>query len=87
MYLEIEAALHRFTAAEDGAVSVEYVVLTAAIIGLSLAFVGHVRNGSEAIAEVIEEAVEETDMAGMCPSGCAEAGGGGGSGTQEAPPP
>jgi len=43
-----------FNADEDGAVTVDWVVLTAAIVGLGIAVLGSVRGGATDMAENIE---------------------------------
>ncbi|MCK0142386.1 hypothetical protein [Aliiroseovarius sp. F20344] len=46
-----------FKADEDGAVTVDWVVLTAAIVGLGLAVMLSVRGGTEGLATKISEAL------------------------------
>ena len=43
-----------FHADEDGAVTVDWVVLTAAIVGLGIAVLGSVRTGATTMADNIE---------------------------------
>ncbi len=43
-----------FRADEDGAVTVDWVVLTAAIVGLGIAVLGSVRSGATILADRIE---------------------------------
>ncbi|MCC5973574.1 MAG: hypothetical protein JJT81_05935 [Rubellimicrobium sp.] len=50
-----------FARDEDGAVTVDWVVLTAAIVGLGIAVLISVRNGAETMAENIEAQLE-TDV-------------------------
>ncbi|MBT8456707.1 MAG: hypothetical protein HKO95_01865 [Rhodobacteraceae bacterium] len=48
----------RFNDEEDGAVTVDWVVLTAAIVGLGVAVITSVRNGVTNLGENISERVE-----------------------------
>lgn len=45
--------LNRFRRDEDGAVTVDWVVLTAAIVGLGIAVMSTVGNGTTALGETI----------------------------------
>ena len=47
-----------FHAEEDGAVTVDWVVLTAAIVGLGIAVLTSVSNGAETMASNIETQLE-----------------------------
>ncbi len=47
-----------FRADEDGAVTVDWVVLTAAIVGLGIAVLGSVRSGATTMAGNIESELE-----------------------------
>jgi len=49
----------RFNDEEDGAVTVDWVVLTAAIVGLGVAVITSVRNGVTSLGENISERVED----------------------------
>lgn len=49
----------RFTNDEEGAVTVDWVVLTAAIVGLGIAVIASVRTGVENLGQNISERVEE----------------------------
>jgi Flp pilus assembly pilin Flp len=51
-----------FRADEDGAVTVDWVVLTAAIVGLGIAVLASVRDGSEALATQIETNLTDADL-------------------------
>ena len=55
----------RFLAFDSGAVSVDWVVLTAAITGLGLASAAAVRSGTGALGEDIETALTEASVASM----------------------
>ena len=55
--------IKNFRADEDGAVTVDWVVLTAAIVGLGIAVLGTVRGGAEDLATDIE-----ADLIAMEPS-------------------
>ena len=46
--------INTFLADEDGAVTVDWVVLTAAIVGLGIAVLSSVRSGAETMAGNIE---------------------------------
>ncbi|MBT8456706.1 MAG: hypothetical protein HKO95_01860 [Rhodobacteraceae bacterium] len=48
----------RFNDEEDGAVTVDWVVLTAAIVGLGVAVITSVRNGVTSLGANISERVE-----------------------------
>ncbi|MBT8474250.1 MAG: hypothetical protein KJO78_02145 [Alphaproteobacteria bacterium] len=48
----------RFNGEEDGAVTVDWVVLTAAIVGLGVAVITSVRNGVTSLGANISERVE-----------------------------
>jgi Flp pilus assembly pilin Flp len=49
---------------EDGAVTVDWVVLTAAIVGLGLAVLGSVRSGATDLASDIESNLTDTVVGG-----------------------
>ena len=51
-------SLKAFFSDQSGAISTEWLVLTAAIVTLSLAAVGYVVTGTEAVAEEVSEAIE-----------------------------
>lgn len=46
--------IKNFMANEDGAVTVDWVVLTAAVVGLAIAVLSAVSNGAETMAQNIE---------------------------------
>lgn len=50
-----------FLAAEDGAVTVDWVVLTAALVGLGLAVISVVSGGVENLSNDIGQALADTD--------------------------
>ena len=52
------ANIKTFAADESGAVTVDWVVLTAAIVGLGIAVVASVRGGTDSVAEQIQESLE-----------------------------
>ncbi|TVP70970.1 MAG: hypothetical protein EA339_11390 [Rhodobacteraceae bacterium] len=52
------ANIKNFAADESGAVTVDWVVLTAAIVGLGIAVVASVRTGTEDIAGKISDSLE-----------------------------
>jgi Flp pilus assembly pilin Flp len=53
--------IKNFRADEDGAVTVDWVVLTAAIVGLGIAVLGSVRGGATQMADNISRELE-TDV-------------------------
>lgn len=53
-----------FAADESGAVTVDWVVLTAAIVGLALAAVATVRDGVNTLANRIQDGVEAVTVPG-----------------------
>ncbi|CUH08484.1 hypothetical protein JSE7799_00063 [Jannaschia seosinensis] len=52
--------IRNFAAAEDGAVTVDWVVLTAALVGLGLAVMGVVSGGIEKLSGDISTSLENT---------------------------
>ena len=63
------ANIKTFAADESGAVTVDWVVLTAAIVGLGIAVVASVRTGTDSVAGEIERslgpaALDDLDFAG-----------------------
>ena len=52
--MKLFAHIKNFAADESGAVTVDWVVLTAAIVGLGIAVVASVRTGTTDIGEAIE---------------------------------
>lgn len=52
------AKIKTFAADESGAVTVDWVVLTAAIVGLGIAVIASVRGGTESIADAIGDSLE-----------------------------
>ena len=67
--------IKNFTADESGAVTVDWVVLTAAIVGLGIAVIAAVSNGVGSLGERISEAVADQPI-----------GPGGGGGTPDPEP-
>lgn len=57
--------IKNFRKDEDGAVTVDWVVLTAAVVGLGVAGVATVSNGVDALATDIKSGVEATDVEGV----------------------
>ncbi len=55
--MNLIAKIKTFTADESGAVTVDWVVLTAAIVGLGIAVVASVRGGVEGLGDSIESAL------------------------------
>jgi Flp pilus assembly pilin Flp len=56
------ANIKNFAADESGAVTVDWVVLTAAIVGLGIAVVASVRGGVENVAEQIENSMKDVTI-------------------------
>ncbi len=56
--------IKNFSADEDGAVTVDWVVLTAAVVGLGVAGVATVRGSVETLAAKIETGVNATAVEG-----------------------
>ena len=54
--------MNAFIIDEDGAVTVDWVVLTAAIVGLGLAVLGSVQTGAEDLAGDIETHLSTTEV-------------------------
>lgn len=55
------ATFKDFLSAEDGAVTVDWVVLTAALVGLGLAVISVVSGGMENLSNDIGQALADTD--------------------------
>ncbi|MEL6167202.1 MAG: hypothetical protein AAFR35_00830 [Pseudomonadota bacterium] len=53
-----------FSKDEDGAVTVDWVVLTAAIVGLGIAVLASVRGGTETLGGLISDAVATQPIGG-----------------------
>ena len=56
------AAMRGFLHAETGAVTVDWVVITAAIAGMALLVVGSVRLGTNSVAEEVRSAMEGAEV-------------------------
>lgn len=56
--MKLFAMIENFRNDESGAVTVDWVVLTAAIVGLGIAVVASVRSGTETMADNIETQLE-----------------------------
>lgn len=54
-----------FSKDEDGAVTVDWVVLTAAVVGLGIAGVATVNDGIGSLAETIEADLDSATMTGL----------------------
>lgn len=54
--------IKNFVRDESGAVTVDWVVLTAAIVGLALAVIASVRTGVESLGDKIKDEVSETTV-------------------------
>ncbi|AKS47378.1 hypothetical protein SAMN05444287_2979 [Octadecabacter temperatus] len=53
MFSSISAFISKFRRSEDGAVTVDWVVLTAALVGLSIAILSQVATGAETASDKI----------------------------------
>ena len=58
--------IRRFLFCDRGAVAVDWVVLSAAIVGIGVASVGAVRSGTNALGEAINAALTGATVAGNC---------------------
>lgn len=56
--------LKRFTKSEDGAVTVDWVVLTAAVVGLAVGAIQTVGNANEALGTSVSSAVANQPVNG-----------------------
>ena len=64
------ANIKNFAADESGAVTVDWVVLTAAIVGLGIAVIASVRTGTNSVASNIQTSLESAEIADLgCLSG------------------
>ena len=54
----------RFNEDEDGAVTVDWVVLTAAIVGLGVAVIGSVRTATTSLGNKISSAIDSQTVGG-----------------------
>lgn len=54
--------LRDFIASDDGAVTVDWVVLTAAIVGLGFAVIGVFYSGNMTLADSVSDAVSNTQV-------------------------
>ena len=54
-----------FTRDEDGAVTVDWVVLTAAVVGLGIAAIATVRGGVDSLAGDIDTSLENGEVAAI----------------------
>ena len=53
---------NKFARAEDGAVTVDWVVLTAAVVGLGVAVLASVQGGTQTLGDNIATALEEVTV-------------------------
>ena len=60
--MKLFANIKNFAADESGAVTVDWVVLTAAIVGLGIAVIASVSTGVNNLAESISDAVTDTNI-------------------------
>lgn len=61
--MKLFANIKNFAADESGAVTVDWVVLTAAIVGLGIAVIASVRTGTSDLAEAIETSLSGATVA------------------------
>ncbi len=59
------ANIKTFAADESGAVTVDWVVLTAAIVGLGIAVIASVRTGTQDIGNTIQESLTSATIADL----------------------
>lgn len=59
------AKIKNFAADESGAVTVDWVVLTAAIVGLGIAVIASVRSGTQHVAQGIESSLETATITNL----------------------
>ena len=57
------AFLKSFAKKEDGAITVDWVVLTAAVAGMSIAFIGELKNDSASLSNLTRDYLAEQDPA------------------------
>lgn len=60
--MKLFANIKNFAADESGAVTVDWVVLTAAIVGLGIAVIASVSGGVNNLADRISDAVSDTEI-------------------------
>ena len=63
--MKLFANIKSFAANESGAVTVDWVVLTAAIVGLGIAVISSVRTGTSTLAGNIENALTSASVASL----------------------
>ena len=56
------ANIKNFAADESGAVTVDWVVLTAAIVGLGIAVIASVRDGTTSVGDAIQTSLESATI-------------------------
>jgi len=70
MKMKFFANIKTFAADESGAVTVDWVVLTAAIVGLGIAVVASVRSGVSEVAGNIQTSLTGAEIDPVCFSNC-----------------
>jgi Flp pilus assembly pilin Flp len=63
--MKLFANMKAFAANESGAVTVDWVVLTAAIVGLGIAVIASVRGGTNTLATNISNSLSGATVAGL----------------------
>ena len=63
--MKLFSNIKNFAADESGAVTVDWVVLTAAIVGLGIAVVLAVRGGTTDVAQKIETSLKSAEIANL----------------------
>jgi Flp pilus assembly pilin Flp len=63
--MKIKALIENFRNDEAGAVTVDWVVLTAAIVGLGLAVVASVRTGANSVASQIQTSLSSASVVSL----------------------
>ncbi|WP_417241575.1 hypothetical protein [Celeribacter sp.] len=62
MIKRIKTSLRQYRSAEDGAVTVDWVVLTASVIGLGVIVLQIIWNGADIFATNVNEEIENIDV-------------------------
>ncbi|MCC5983978.1 MAG: hypothetical protein JJU42_06405 [Rhodobacteraceae bacterium] len=63
--MKLFAMIENFRNDESGAVTVDWVVLTAAIVGLGIAVVASVRSGTETVAGQIDDSLSSATISNL----------------------
>lgn len=63
---------HNFLSSEDGAVTVDWVVLTAAVVGLAIVSVFQIANGSQNMGDSVRDYLTDVELEDLQPDGTDE---------------